>query len=345
MVQIRLQVWILLILLLTNFVHVESLFSMDSRYFDVKDSFEKKNINIKSKIKKKKLLLKTKTQISIGSKGLAGADRGYFCRKFDRNNHYYKKNKLTRSIIFYDNHDECLKTINTKKNNNTRPEVIFGVRTFYSKNNISIVTTGINFLQDETMNLLKETEYNYISIIKHNYKTGMYSTIGAIPMVLYNSNYKEFHKEEEKAMQDFFDKKLNNKDILEYSEEDLKKITDEYPDEYMKENFLNQGAKFYLRQFISDSEDLYNIYKNRKYFFWCERGKVAGGSTVEGSGEKIFVDENLIKKTELLIKNFNSNFTSFHLNQYLDEPGLNLKFNEIFSYCKGTSSYKIQTRD
>ena len=331
MVQICLQVWILLIIIFSFSNPVKA--DTDIKYYDyveIEKASEKYSLNINDKVKKKNLSVIMTAQLAVNS-------NDYGCFKFINTDFFYKKDKLLRRVLFNDNMRNCLSLKNIVATDNN-----YFFEIFYTKDNTSFVTPTINFLKKETMSILNKTNFNYMTIFKHNLKTGSVNGITAFPMVLYDSNN---HKDALKKMDEFWNSKFKNinDDIL----FDKKKM-DEFIMKVSAEEAFNKDLKFYLYLLIADSEEIYNIYKDKNYLFMCETQKHIGGSISASRGGKILNDMNRIQKTELVFKNFSSNFSSFHLNNFMKVSELASKLDEVLLNCEGKDNpmaINIQTRN
>lgn len=331
MVQICLQIWFLLILSLSfsNSIKAET----DVKFYDyveIDKASEKYSLNVNDKVKKKKVSMTATAQVAVNSNNEG-------CFKFIKSDFFYKKNKLHQKIIYNDNMRKCLKL-----NNIFAADNIYIFEIFYTKDNTSFALPTFNFLQKETMNILNNTNFYYMTFVKRNVKTGLTNAIIAVPMVLYGANnYKDYEKKED----EFWNSKFENisDDIL-YDE----KKRNKFIMKIVKEEFIDKDLKNFLYHTIADSEEIHNIYKDKDYLFMCETQKDIGGSISASLEGKIINNINKIKKTELVFKNFNSNFSSYHLSNFMKDPDLATKLDEVLLNCEGKvnpiATY-VQTRN
>ena len=324
--------FIFFIIFLLNVAYANA--APNTRYEKKPPKKEKAQLMIKEKSVKKKINIVEEFLVTIGSKGVKGANKkGGFCIKFAKATHSYKEVKLLEHVIYHGDHDKCFKNIESYSNaSDNISDVYFAFDKHFGTDDVRRLDMW-DFLKGGVANFLDKSDNKFMGLKKENVKTGESMFIAAYPMILYDPNYAD-----------------------PLAEETLYKMFDNIEDDYLDEQkFLAKTTKIImeyvstlnLKDVVSNSmadQEVNDIYKNREYLYTCDKNKIVGDSFRQISPGNTIIDIDKIKKIDSMFKNLNINFLDYSPNELFNSSDFLPKLEEIFTECKGTELFSVNVQ-
>jgi len=291
---------------------------------------EKVQLILKGKSVKKKINKAEEGLVTLGSKGLKGANKkGGYCSKFNKIIRSYKKIKLSEHITYYGDHDKCFKNIESYSNaSDNISDVYFTFDKHFGTDDVRLVGMW-DFLKGGVANILDKSDDKFMAFSKANIKTGETMLIQAYPLLLNDTN-------------NFTGEKLN--------EMFDKFIEDDLDDQAVMKKMLDWAFKLNMKELISAymaDQEISNIYKNKKYLYVCDKYISAGDSFTQINTGETIININKIKNIDSMFKSLNMNFLDYSPHKLFNSSDFLPALEEIFSECKGTDlfSVNIQSRN